>query len=207
MTSSWNPGWLTSAKRVTVWDQLPRRDTWYTIDGVLKVHLGLNGLNRVGDYDVPLAWNSVVSKHLVIWAAQTWEGHKTQAQQSLRLWGVPEYLNLSDLDLEAAYNPGPATDCSQQSNLQLKQCRQGEHTRRERGQTQCGQDTASTCQCYLSAASLPPHSRTEQVSLKKFHHCHRVSRQKSDTEETRKQKKLKQREPPWKWQVQWIKTL
>ena len=30
---------------------------------------------------------------------------------------------------------------------------------------------------------------------------------KLDTEETSKQEKLKQREPPWKWQVQKIKTL
>ena len=37
------------------------------------------------------------------------------------------------------------------------------------GQTQCGQDTTSTPhrhQCYLFAAFLPPHSKTEQVSLK-----------------------------------------
>ena len=54
-----------------------------------------------------------------------------------------------------------------QSNLEPEQCRQGKHTRRERGQTQCGRDTASTRQCYLFAASLPPHSTTEQVSLKK----------------------------------------
>ena len=36
------------------------------------------------------------------------------------------------------------------------------------GQAQCGWDTASTRQCYLFAASLPPHSATEQVSLKKY---------------------------------------
>ena len=56
---------------------------------------------------------------------------------------------------------------SQQSNLEPKQYRQGKHTRREWGQTQCGRDTASTCQCYLFEASLPHHSMTEQVSLKK----------------------------------------
>ena len=51
----------------------------------------------------------------------------------------------------------------------------------------------------LFAASLPPHSTTEQVSLKKvFTITPLVSGQKSDTEETSKQKKLKQREPPWK---------
>ena len=104
---------------------------------------------------------------MVTWAAWTWEGHKTQAQPSLRLWGLPEYLNLSSLDLGDAYNPGPASDSSQQSNLEPKQCRQGKHTRREWGQTQCGWDTASTGQCYLFAAFLLPHSTTEQVSLKK----------------------------------------
>ena len=58
-----------------------------------------------------------------------------QAQPSLRLCGVPENLNLSGLDLESARNPGPASDSSQQNNLEPKQCRQGKHTRREQGQT------------------------------------------------------------------------
>ena len=78
----------------------------------------------------------------------------------------------------------------------------GGHTRCERGQAQCGWDTASTRQCYLFALSLPPHSATEQVSLKSVHHCPLVSGWKIDTEETSKQKKLKPREPPWKRQVQ-----
>ena len=44
---------------------------------------------------------------------------------------------------------------------------------------------------------------TEQVSLKKVSiTAPFVSGRKSDTEETSKQKKLKQRELPWKWQVQ-----
>ena len=34
------------------------------------------------------------------------EGHKTQAQSSLCLCGVPENLNLSGLDLGNAHNPG-----------------------------------------------------------------------------------------------------
>ena len=56
---------------------------------------------------------------------------------------------------------------------------------------------------FFFAASLPPHSATEQVSLKQsVHHRPLVSGRKSDTEETSKQKKLKQREPSWKWQVQ-----
>ena len=48
--------------------------------------------------------------------------------------------------------------------------------------------------CYLFAVSLPPHSATEQVSLKKLSTTiPLVSGPKSDTEETSKQKKLKQR--------------
>ena len=54
----------------------------------------------------------------------------------------------------------------QQSNLEPEQFRPGKHTRREQGQTQCGQDTANTLQCNMFAAFLPPHSTTEQVSLK-----------------------------------------
>ena len=87
--------------------------------------------------------------------------------ESVCLLGVPGCPNLRGLDLGSAYNPGLASDSSWQSNLELKQCRQGKYTCHERRQTQCGRDTASTRQCYLFAESLPPHSTTEQVSLKK----------------------------------------
>ena len=40
-------------------------------------------------------------------------------------------------------------------HLEPKQCRQGKHTRHERGQTQCGRVTVSTCQCYLFAVFFP----------------------------------------------------
>ena len=92
---------------------------------------------------------------------------QTQAQPSLHLWGLPECLNLSGLDLGGACSPWLALDGSWQSNLEPEQCGQGGHTHREWGQAQCGWDTARTRQCYLFAASLPPHSMTEQVSLKK----------------------------------------
>ena len=38
--SSWDPGWLTSTRRITVRDQLPRRDTQHTWDSALLVHPG-----------------------------------------------------------------------------------------------------------------------------------------------------------------------
>ena len=56
-----------------------------------------------------------------------------QAQLILRLCGVPEYLNLSGLDLGRAYNPGLASDSSRQNNLEPKQCRLENHTRCEWG--------------------------------------------------------------------------
>ena len=86
----------------------------------------------------------------------------------------------------------------QRLNLEPEQCGQGGHMRHEQGQAQSGRGTVSERQCYLFAVSLPPHSTTEQVSLKNVHHRPLVSGRKLDTEETSKQKKLKQREPPWK---------
>ena len=55
-----------------------------------------------------LSGECALAKHLVACAARTWEGHKTQAQLSLCLCGIPENLNLRGLDLGSARNPGPA---------------------------------------------------------------------------------------------------
>ena len=38
--SSWDPGWLTSVRRVTAWDQLTRGDTWHTWYSALAAHPG-----------------------------------------------------------------------------------------------------------------------------------------------------------------------
>ena len=112
--------------------------------------------------------HGILQARILEWGAiLTWEGHKTQAQPSLHLWGLPECLNLSGLDLGGACSSGPALDGSWKSNLEHEQCGQGGHRRQELGQTQCSWDTESTCQCYLFAASLLPHSVTEQVSQKK----------------------------------------
>ena len=58
-------------------------------------------------------------------AAQSWEGHKTQAQQSLHLWGLPECLDLSGLDLGGSCSPGLASNGSLRSNLEPELCGQG----------------------------------------------------------------------------------
>ena len=129
------------------------------------------GWDQRGDKRHRTPGESALTKHLVAWAAQTWKGHKTQAQPSLCLCGVLENLNLSGLDLGNARNPGPALDSSLQSNLEPEQCRPGKHTHREQGQPQHGPDAASTPhtrQWYLFAVFLPPHGTTEQVSLNKW---------------------------------------
>ena len=73
-------------------------------------------------------------------------------------------------------------------NLEPELCGQGGCMRCEWGQAQCGWGTVSTRQSYLFAVSLPPHSTTEQVSLKKkgVHHrplCIRAEIRDQQTEE------------------------
>ena len=106
--SSWDPGQLTSARRVTARDQLPKGDTRHTWDGAPTAHPWnwKSGMGEVIRRTAPPG-ECALAKHLVTWAARTWEGHKTQAQPSLCLCGVPENLNLSGLDLGSACNLGP----------------------------------------------------------------------------------------------------
>ena len=122
-------GGSTSARRVTARDQLPRRDTWHTSEGASIVH----SENRVAGTEEVIRCThymgvTALAKDLVTWAARTWEVHQTQAQPSLRLCGVPEKLNLSNLDLGSVSNPGPASDSSRQSNIEPEKCRMKAHT-------------------------------------------------------------------------------
>ena len=57
----------------------------------------------------------------------------------------PEWLTLG-----SAYNPGPASDRSWQSNLEPKQCTQGKHTRREQDK----RSVAETLQAHASVTCL-----------------------------------------------------
>ena len=163
---------LTSARRVTARDQLPRRDIRHIWEGTPIVHPENQAAGKGQAIRcTPHLGVTALAKHLATWAARTWEGHKTQAQLSLRLCGVPENLNLSSLDLGNVRHPGPTSDSSQQSNLEPEQCRPWKLTRCEWGQTHCGWNTASTphtCQWHLFAVFFPPHSTTEQVSLNKW---------------------------------------
>ena len=75
--------------------------------------------------------------------------------KSVPLWStrVPEP---ECLDLGSAYNPGLASDSSQQSNLEPKQCRQGKHTCREWGKPSVAETLrAHTSVICLHRPSLP----------------------------------------------------
>ena len=132
--------------------------------------------------------------------------HKTQAQPSLCLCGVPENLNLSGLGLGSACNPGPTPwrAAWSLSTVDLEST----HARRERGQTQCGRNIANapyTRQWHLSAVPLLPRSTTEQVNLNKkppLPPCVKAEIRHWRDQQT---EEAKQREPLWKWQVQHIK--
>ena len=79
-----------------------------------------SGWDRGGDKMHPPPGETALPKHLVTWAARTWEGHKTQVQASLRLCGESE--NLRGLDLGSARNPGPASDSSSHCSCLSRQC-------------------------------------------------------------------------------------
>ena len=92
--------------------------------------------------------------------------HKTQAQPSLLLCGVPENLNLSGLGLGSACNAGPAP-CRAAWSLSSVD---GESTHAVSGANPVWPEH---CECsphsqwHLSAAPLPPRSSAEQENLNK----------------------------------------
>ena len=140
--SSWDPGWLTSTRRVTARDQLPRADTQHTSDSTPVAHPGNQaaGTGEVIRHTTHLG--RVCSPST--WSPKLLRPEKGKKHRSLCLCSICKSLNLSDLDLGSTCNPGPALSVPLQSNLETEQCRPEKHTHREWGQTQCGPDTAST---------------------------------------------------------------
>ena len=77
--TSRDSGPLTSAGRVAARDQLPRSDTQHTWEGAPIVHPE----NWAGETQEAIKRSlqlgmTLLAKHLVTWAAWTWEGHATQ---------------------------------------------------------------------------------------------------------------------------------
>ena len=169
--SSWDPGWLTSARRVAARDQLPRGDTWHTWDSALAVHPGnqaavtgkvIKTYRPSGTVCSPSTWSPELlgpgkgTKHGPNWVCVLWSMREPEAEQ---------------LNLGSSRNPDPLCTVPVQSNLEPEHCRPVKHMCHELGQTQCGPytvNTPHTCQWYLFAVFLPLHSTTEQVSLNKW---------------------------------------
>ena len=130
------------------------------------------------------------------WATRTWERHKTQAQPGLHLWGLPECLSLSRLDLGGARSPGPASEGSQQSNLEPELCVLW---------VRAGPAWLRHCEHMpvLFVCSIPPSPQHDWTSEPKKCVHHRPPCVRAEIRHWRDQQteKLKQREPPWKWQV------
>ena len=150
----------------------------------------LSGLDPVGNKDAWPTWDSVLAKHLVAWAAGTWEGHKTHVHPSLWLWGVPENPNLSSLDLGIT-GPVPL-----RSNLEPEQCRHGKHT-----PPWAWENPVCSIHCKrfpkihthiicLQCSSLPTTQLNKWAEISD-HLCPLVPGQKLDTEETCKERKPK----------------
>ena len=92
---SWDPGWLTSTRIVTPWDQHPKGDTHHTWDCAVVVHLGnwMAGTGQMNKMHSP--HGTVCLPRLVTWAVRTWEGHKIHSQpRSVPLQSTqePEWL-------------------------------------------------------------------------------------------------------------------
>ena len=128
-------GWLTSTGRVAARDQLPRRDTRYRCTGCTPRKLSSS--DGRGDTLEPSIVGESAHQAPGLLSCSDLGREQNAGPAESAPCGVPKYLNLSDLDLGSAYNPGPASDRSQQRNLEPKQCRKGKHTHREWGQTQC----------------------------------------------------------------------
>ena len=112
--TSWDSEQLTSARRVAARDQLvPQRRHMAHLSRCTRCHPE----NRVAGTGEPIRRSPHLGEDCMRQAPGHLScldlgRHKTQAQRSLRLCGVPENLNLSGLDLGSALNPRPTSGSS-----------------------------------------------------------------------------------------------
>ena len=105
-TSSWDPGWLTSARRGTAWDQLLRGDTKHTWVRALMAHPGnwVAGIREVIKMHGHLGQcTHQASVHL---NCSNWKSAQNACPTESGPCGSPENLNLSGLYLGSAWNAG-----------------------------------------------------------------------------------------------------
>ena len=134
-------------------DQLPRRGTRRTWPARAETEAGAaEGIRRAAPGE------SALVKLLAAWAARAGEDTKRRPNQ------VCAFVDYLKTGTTRTSGPAPYRAAWSLSSVDR------ESTRHERGQTQCGWNTASaphTRQWHLSAVPLPPHSTTEQANLNK----------------------------------------
>ena len=169
-TSSCDPGWLTSARSVTTWEQFPRRDTSHTWDGALVAHLG-NQAAGTREVIRCTAHPGQCTHQAPGWLSCLDPGWAQNAQS---IW-VCDLLSTREPE---RLRPGKCTTC--RAHLGQCPCRAawslssgdlGSTRWLGLWQTQCGPSTESAphiWQQYLFVVSLSPHNTTEQVSLNKW---------------------------------------
>ena len=106
--SSWDRGRFTLARRVTVWDQLPRGDIWHTWSCALTVHhpWGTEKLGSGRCISVPGTVHLLSTR--MPGRLGPGKDEKCTAHLGLCLCGAPE--RLSSLDLGSAQITGPSWD-------------------------------------------------------------------------------------------------
>ena len=110
--SSWNPGGLTSARRVAARDQLPRGDTRHTRDGTLIAHPG----NRVAGKGEVIRRTAHLGEGARpapgrLSCSDLGRAQNAGPTEPVPLWSA-ENLNLGGLNLGSAHNPGPTLGSS-----------------------------------------------------------------------------------------------
>ena len=160
--SSWDPGQLTSTRRVAARDQLPREDTRHTWDSALTAHPG-NQASGIGEV-IKMRCPPVIVHSLSTWSPELLgpgKGKKYRPNWVCAFVEYPRTQTWAAWNWEVHKTQGLLLGVPQQSNLEPEQCRPGKHTSHELGQTQCGPYTASTPHThqwyffFLQFSSLP----------------------------------------------------
>ena len=109
--SSWDPSWLTSSRRVTARNLLPRGVMQHIWDGALTVLLGNHaaGIREVIKMHSPPG--TACLPHGCLSCSDLGRAQNARPT-NLCLYWVPENLNLGRLDLGGAQNTGPTLDNS-----------------------------------------------------------------------------------------------
>ena len=129
---SWGPGQLTSVRRAA--ETSSPGHPGHSRDRTPAAQTEASGWGGAGSRRTP-TWGEGARQAPGPLSCRAWEGHGTQAQQSLRLCAAPENLNPSGVGLGSAGNPGLHQTVPLRSNLEPERRRPGKCTQPRPRQT------------------------------------------------------------------------